>query len=67
MKSALFLTATFTAALGLALLSACSDDPGDSIDCSIECDDCFVISEGGVCVCVELEPGGEGEPDVCPL
>ncbi len=69
MKPALLLAAMFTAAaLALAVLPGCSDDPS-GIDCSAGCDDCFTFTEDGECVCVDLIDHDD-DPDtdpICPL
>jgi hypothetical protein len=54
-RTTLFLAAMFaTAALAVALLPACSDDPGeggDTVRCSLECDECFEVKPDGTCNC----------------
>ena len=46
LRAALFLaTAFLAAALALAVLPACSDDPGES-QCAQKCDNCYVIGPG---------------------
>jgi len=71
LRVALFLSAAFlAAAFALTWLPACSDDPGE-FDCAIQCNDCYVISQGdsgGARECVCLDPsecGIEPEPPTC--